>query len=87
MLAWIDRCDEASKQGLPKPDFKENDGSPSVSSVSTISFDNAIVTDVGSNTVVISGTIGDAEDGTYEDGLFTSFTKSLDVTFSLNDFL
>ena len=54
---------------------KENDGSPSVSSVTTISFDNAIVTDVGSNTVVISGTIGTAEDGDYSDGLFTTFTN------------
>ncbi len=54
---------------------KENDGSPSVSDVTTISFDNAIVTDVGSNTVVISGTIGTAEDGSYEDGLFTSFNE------------
>ena len=53
---------------------KENDGDPEVSDVTTISFDNAIVTDAGSNTVVISGTIGTAEDGTYEDGLFTSFT-------------
>ena len=39
--------------------------------VTTISFDNAIVVDAGSDTVVISGTIGTAEDGTYEDGLFT----------------
>ncbi len=54
---------------------KENDGSPSVSSVTTISFDNAIVIDAGSNTVVISGTIGTPEDGSYEDGLFTSFTN------------
>ena len=54
---------------------RENDGDPSVSDVTTISFDNAIVTDAGSNTVVISGTIGTAEDGTYEDGLFTSFTN------------
>ena len=54
---------------------KENDGDPSVSGVTTISFDNAIVTDAGSNTVVISGTIGTPEDGTYEDGLFTTFTN------------
>lgn len=54
---------------------KENDGDPSVSGVTTISFDNAIVTDEGSNTVVISGTIGTPEDGTYEDGLFTTFTN------------
>ena len=33
------------------------------------------MTDAGSNTVVISGTIGTAEDGSYEDGLFTSFTN------------
>ena len=65
----------ASGGGAGSITVKENDGSPSVSSVSTISFDNAIVTDVGSNTVVISGTIGDAEDGTYEDGLFTNFTN------------
>ena len=54
---------------------KENDGDPEVSDVTTISFDNAIVTDAGSNTVVISGTIGTPEDGSYEDGLFTSFTN------------
>ena len=54
---------------------KENDGDPEVSDVTTISFDNAIVNDVGSNTVVISGTIGTAEDGSYADGLFTSFTN------------
>ncbi len=54
---------------------KENDGDPEVANVTTISFDNAIVTDAGSNTVVISGTIGTPEDGTYEDGLFTSFTN------------
>ena len=27
LLAWIDRCDEASQQGLPKPEFKADDGS------------------------------------------------------------
>ena len=28
MLAWIDRCDEASQQCLPKPEFTAEDGSP-----------------------------------------------------------
>ena len=27
LLAWIDRCDEASQQGLPRPEFKAEDGS------------------------------------------------------------
>ncbi len=65
----------ASSGGGGSITVKENDGDPEVSSVTTISFDNAIVTDAGSNTVVISGTIGTAEDGSYEDGLFTSFTN------------
>jgi len=55
-------------------------GTDTVSNVSTLDFSNAAsVTDAGSGQVNLVGTIGQPEDGTYTDGLFTNFLPTTPV--------
>ena len=62
-------------------------GSTSISDVSTINFTNAgILQDLGSGVVALTGSIGPAEDGTYSDGLFPTFTTSTPIGTAVDRF-
>lgn len=55
-------------------------GSVSIADTTTLDFTKlAILTNLGSNTVALTGTIGSPEDGSYEDGLFTSFALNTPI--------
>ena len=55
-------------------------GSTTVSSTTRIDFTKlALLTDLGSNRIALTGTIGDPEDGSYEDGLFTDFASNTPI--------
>ena len=55
-------------------------GSDSESSVTTLNLDMlGSLMDLGGGTVALTGTIGAAEDGTYTEGLFTSFSTSTPI--------
>lgn len=62
-------------------------GSTTVSSVTTIDFSNtAILQDLGSGTVTLTGSIGPSEDGTYTDGLFTDFDSRTPIGTAVDRF-
>ncbi|MAF24418.1 hypothetical protein CL634_02410, partial [bacterium] len=62
-------------------------GSSTVSNVTTLNLSNlGIVNDLGSGTVAITGSIGDAEDGTYVDGLFADFNTTTPVGTAVDRF-
>jgi hypothetical protein len=55
-------------------------GSTSVSSVTSIDFTKfGLLQNLGGNKVAITGTIGQAEEGTYTDGLFTTFNPETPI--------
>jgi hypothetical protein len=55
-------------------------GSTSVGSVTSIDFTKlGLLTNLGSNQIALTGTIGDAEDGSYADGLFTTFASNTPI--------
>ena len=62
-------------------------GSSTISDVSSMNFGNlASITDLGGGSIVLSGTIGSSEDGTYTDGLFTDFTSTTLVGTAVDRF-
>lgn len=62
-------------------------GSDSVSGITTINTDQlGNIQDLGGGVVAITGSIGNAEDGTYLDGLFTDFNSSTPVGTAVDRF-
>ena len=61
-------------------------GGSSVSSVTTLNFTGSTVSDDGGGTVTITPTIGAAEDGSYSDGLFTTFTYETEIGIAVDRF-
>ena len=62
-------------------------GSSTVSSISTLNLSNlGVVNDLGSGVVAVTGSIGDAEDGSYSDGLFTDFSTVTPVGTAVDRF-
>lgn len=62
-------------------------GSSSVENITEIIFDDGLfVVDNGDNTVTITSTIGEAEDGTYADGLYTDFTPNTSIGIAIDRF-
>ena len=60
-------------------------GSTSVSSVTSIDVSRlGLLMDLGSNQVAITGTIGESEDGTYSDGLFTTFDANTRIGHAID---
>ena len=60
-------------------------GSTSISSVSTIDVTRlGLLTNLGSGAIAITGTIGPSEDGTYTDGLFTSFNSDTEIGHAID---
>lgn len=60
-------------------------GSTSVGSVTSIDVSRlGLLMDLGSNQIAITGTIGDSEDGTYTDGLFTSFNSNTRIGHAID---
>ena len=60
-------------------------GSTSISSVSTIDVTRlGLLTNLGSGEIAITGTIGPSEDGTYSDGLFTSFNSDTEIGHAID---
>ena len=60
-------------------------GSTSVSSVTSIDFSRlGLLMDLGSNQIALTGTIGPSEDGTYTDGLFTSFNANTEIGHAID---
>ena len=69
------------------PSMTITSGSTSVNNVSQINFSNsAIVQDLGSGVVALTGSIGNSEDGDYTDGLFTDFTTKTPVGTAVDRF-
>ena len=55
-------------------------GSNTYSSTDTIDFSKlGLIQDLGSGDLAITGTIGDAEEGTYTDGLFSTFASNTPI--------
>ena len=62
-------------------------GSNDVSSVTEIKFGNGLfMTDNSDNTVTIASTIGEPEDGTYSDGLYTDFNTETSIGVAIDRF-
>ena len=62
-------------------------GATSVTEVSQLNFTNAaLLQNLGSGVVALTGSIGDSEDGNYEDGLFTDFTAMTPVGTAIDRF-
>ena len=62
-------------------------GSTSVSNIDNIDFSKlGLLQNLGSGDIAISGTIGEAEDGTYTDGLFTDFSPGTLVGTAIDRF-
>lgn len=62
-------------------------GSTTVTSVDNINVTKlGILQSLGSGDIAITGSIGDAEDGSYEDGLFTDFTTVTPVGIAVDRF-
>ena len=62
-------------------------GSTSVSDVDNINYGNiAIVQNLGGGNIALTGTIGNAEDGNYSDGLYTDFTSLTTVGTAVDRF-
>ena len=62
-------------------------GSVSVSDIDNIDYTNlAIVQNLSSGDIALTGTIGAAEDGNYADGLYTDFTTSTTVGTAVDRF-
>ena len=62
-------------------------GSVSVSNIDNINYTNlAIVQNLSSGDIALTGTIGAAEDGNYADGLYTDFTTSTTVGTAVDRF-
>ena len=60
-------------------------GSTSVGSVTSIDVSRlGLLMDLGSNAIAITGTIGDPEDGSYADGLFTSFHSNTRIGHAID---
>jgi len=62
-------------------------GSNTVSTVSEIVFGNGLfMVDNGDNTATITSTIGEPEDGTYTDGLYTDFNPDTSIGIAIDRF-
>ena len=62
-------------------------GSTSVANIDNIDFSKlGLLQDLGSGDIAISGTIGEAEDGTYSDGLFTDFSPGTLIGIAIDRF-
>jgi hypothetical protein len=62
-------------------------GSSSTSNITTLNLTNlGIVNDLGSGVAAVTGSIGEAEDGTYSDGLFSTFTSNTPVGTAVDRF-
>jgi len=62
-------------------------GSSSVSSISTLNLSKlGVISDLGGGVVAVTGSIGDAEDGSYSDGLFTDFSTVTPVGTAVDRF-
>ena len=62
-------------------------GSTSVSDVDNIDYGNiALVQNLGGGNIALTGTIGNAEDGNYSDGLYTDFTSLTTVGTAVDRF-
>ena len=60
-------------------------GSTSIGSVTQIDFTEAgILNNIGSGVAALTGTIGNPEDGSYADGLFTSFTPQTAIGVAID---
>ena len=62
-------------------------GSTTVSSVDTLDFSQlGTLQNLGSGDIALSASIGDPEDGTYSDGLFTDFAASTPIGTAIDRF-
>ena len=60
-------------------------GSTTINSVTSIDVTRlGLLTNLGSGEIAITGTIGPPEDGTYEDGLFTSFNSDTQIGHAID---
>lgn len=60
-------------------------GSTSVGSVTSIDFTRlGLLTNLGGGSVALTGTIGPSEDGTYSDGLFSSFNANTEIGHAID---
>ena len=60
-------------------------GSTTVSNVTSIDVSRlGILMDLGSNQIALTGTIGESEDGTYADGLFTTFDANTRIGHAID---
>ena len=60
-------------------------GSTSVGSVTSIDFTRlGLLSNLGGGAIALTGTIGLSEDGTYEDGLFTTFNANTEIGHAID---